>query len=246
MSHRSRIPTRRFAASANDENRVATSAATAVRAVKDTEPVKEVGKPRAAPVNVANKPVTRVSAAKVFGAPAVRPRNALGEIGNTKVQALVSRLTKPTDAMRRLPAKPLTKFGNGTASGIARPATTGARVRLQAASVRPTAIPARPSTLSARPISKPAINLGARRIRQPTGTLPPAATAAKRARSADPSVAGAFHAQSGLGLHRQRRTQWLLLRLLPLLLLMRCLRLSSPSPQNPRTHPRLATWNLQL
>ncbi|KAJ2808648.1 B-type cyclin [Coemansia guatemalensis] len=199
MAHRSRIPTRRFAASVSDENRVATTA-TAVRAVKDAEPVKTVAKPRAAPVNAANKPVTRVGAAKVFGAPAVRPRTALGEIGNTKVQAVVSRLTKPSDATKRLPAKPLTKFGKSTTSAIARPATAGPRARLPAVSVRPTGIPTRASTLSARPISKPAANFGARRIRQPTGTAPPAATAVKRARSADPSI-GVTSTTSLLGKH---------------------------------------------
>ncbi|KAJ2080354.1 B-type cyclin [Coemansia sp. RSA 988] len=187
MALRSRIPTRRPTASANDENRVATTAI-AARAVKDAEPIKATGKSRPVSVNAAKKPITRAETAKRFGAPVARPRTALGEIGNTKVQALVSRLTKPSDATRRLPAKSLTKFGNGTASAIARPATAGSRVRLPAGTVRATGIPTRPSALSVRPISKPAANLGARRIRQPSGTAPPAATTAKRAHSADPSI----------------------------------------------------------
>ncbi|KAJ2080346.1 B-type cyclin [Coemansia sp. RSA 988] len=180
MAHRSRIPTRRLAASANDENRVAT----AVRAVKEIEPIKTAGKPRVAPVNVANKPVTRAAASKTFGAPASRSRSALGDIGNIKAQTVVSRLSKPSDATKRLSVKP--GFGGSTAA--VKPVTAGTRARITTASARPSAIPSRSTTLGARPISKPAANLGARRIRQPTGTAPLAATAAKRARSADVSV----------------------------------------------------------
>ncbi|KAJ2797232.1 B-type cyclin [Coemansia guatemalensis] len=183
MAHRSRIPTRRFAASVNDENRVATNA-TAVRAVKDAEPVKATGKPHAAPINTANKPVTRAGAAKAFGAQAARPRNALGDIGNTKVQTIVSRLSKPSDATKRLPVKP----GFGASTTAVKPVTAGARARFTTTSARPSAIPSRPSTLGTRPISKPAANLGARRIRQPTGTIPPAGAATKRARAAEASA----------------------------------------------------------
>ncbi|PIA13020.1 hypothetical protein COEREDRAFT_17826 [Coemansia reversa NRRL 1564] len=192
MAHRSRIPTRRLAASVNDENRVT---GTATTAVKDTETVKAAGKPRTAPVNAANKPVTRGEAAKRFGAPAVRPRSALGDIGNTKVQAIVSRLSKPSDATKRLPVKP----GFGASTAIAKPVATGARGRLITASARPSAIPNRSSALGVRPISKPTANLNARRIRHPTGTVPPAGVATKRTRSADASV-GSTSATS-LGKH---------------------------------------------
>ncbi|KAJ2501842.1 B-type cyclin [Coemansia sp. RSA 1972] len=177
MAHRSRIPVRRTAA-VSDENKTVS----AVR-VKDTEPVKAVGRVRG-PVNAAKtaKPVP-----KTFGA-ATRTRSALGDIGN----AQVAKLSKPDVA--KVQVKPVTKLVPRT--NIAKPSVPRARP----VASRPTATAVRPSAavLGARPVTKPTA-FGARRPR----AVPVAQPDTKRARAAAaPTVLGK-HTRSGRDLRAE-------------------------------------------
>ncbi|KAJ1726858.1 B-type cyclin [Coemansia biformis] len=233
MAQRTRMPVRRAAASINDENKV--GAATAPRGVKGIEPVKAVGAVRPAAAvglgaRLASKPTAAAGPAKAFGVPAAaaatnpRTRSALGEIGNTKVQGIVSRLAKPNDVVAKIQAKVPVKAGRVAVSGVSKPAISSTLVRQPiavaavaaavAAAGRPTVSVVRAPVLSARPISRPGPSFGLRRARhgddiaatESVATEPMAASAAagaalsKRARTASASLA-ASTTTSLLGKH---------------------------------------------
>ncbi|KAJ1898683.1 B-type cyclin [Kickxella alabastrina] len=220
MPLRQRIPVHRQTAAAvgavsaiTDENSVAALGVAATHSAKDIEPATKPGvvtKPRSAlqmpttSTTIGIKTTTTVTA-KTFVQPGVvstastttRARSALGEVGNTKAQANVSRLPRlaessiPTNVVK--PASKPPAYGGGPT-----------RARQASAIARPSAASRVAGVMGPRPISKPAANFGARRPHPVVVTAAAAVVAAttnKRSRveaiADQTSVALGKHTRSG-------------------------------------------------
>ncbi|ORX66600.1 hypothetical protein DL89DRAFT_270138 [Linderina pennispora] len=161
MSLRSRIPTRRAAAGAGNENRLAGGMSAAHATGKHTEATKASLRPRAASTigAASGKSLHAAQAKPLNGKPTasgalVRSRSALGEVSSSAkaLDNTTTKIVKPGEIAARLHTL-------RTSTRLARPRTGGGPMRPSTAAPRPSSI------VGARPISKPVGTSNSRRLR---------------------------------------------------------------------------------